>query len=251
MLDKIPFTRLKYFLDFSALNRRMSAPIRTQNHFAKPKQKGEPKKNPTYLPKYSRYLFRNSNLVEFPETKDGAYPSLRVYPKQICMFAIQDSFSRFIVHACMKEAPTSDFIVHPKWFRVDGCFTQTFAQYGSPFEVVLDGWIWKLYHRLLEQRCVQLAVNNHPAYHASLERFFQSVQYEMRKELTQKNLQDYVNFYNFERPHEGLSGFTPACAWLTGSKERFETFAKNAENEDRTRLFSEVAVLVKSNYVQR
>jgi hypothetical protein len=68
LLDKAPFTRLKYFMDFSALNRRMSAPIRTQNHLANPKQRGgKPKKNATYLPKYSRYLFRDSNLVEFPE----------------------------------------------------------------------------------------------------------------------------------------------------------------------------------------
>ena len=73
----------------------------------------------------------------------------------------------------------------------------------------------------------------------------------MRTELTESNFKRYVRFYNFERPHSALNGYSPACAWLTGSKERFEAFQKNSKNENKEELFAEIRDLVESNYIQR
>jgi hypothetical protein len=72
----------------------------------------------------------------------------------------------------------------------------------------------------------------------------------MRAELTQKNLGKYVHFYNFERPHSALMGYTPACAWLAGSKERFGLFMKNTNHENREQVFADIETMVKVNYVK-
>jgi hypothetical protein len=118
------------------------------------------------------------------------------------MFAIQDSFSRFIGHACLREQPTSDFRYLHSWYKIKDCFKETFEQYGKPFEIVVDRTIQHDYSKkILEDKCVIVTGADHPAYSATLERFFLSVQYEMRTDLTQENLEKYIHFYNFKRPH--------------------------------------------------
>ena len=104
---------------------------------------------------------------------------------------------------------------------------------------------------MLQNCCTIITGAEHPAFSASLERFFLSVQYEMRAELTQENLDDYVHYYNFQRPHSALNGFTPACAWITGSKERFEKFINNTKGENREEALKDVESLVQMNYVKR
>lgn len=116
---------------------------------------------------------------------------------------------------------------------------------------MLDRHIKRRYSGFLSDNCQIVTGADHPALSASLERFFLSVQYEMRTELNEKNLEEYIHFYNFERPHDALGGYTPACAWLTGWKDRFETFVKNAQSQDKEELFAEVTRSVESNYIKR
>ena len=47
-----------------------------------------------------------------------------------------------------------------------------------------------------------------------------------------------------------LNGYTPACAWITGSKERFETFAKNTKRENKEKLFKEIEGIFDANYLK-
>jgi len=68
MLEQVPFTRLKYFDDFRALTKRMGFPVRHYSLYSKnppKKENKKPIKNATYFPKYSNYLFKNSNLSPF------------------------------------------------------------------------------------------------------------------------------------------------------------------------------------------
>lgn len=248
MLEQVPFTRLKYYADYCALTKRMGFPVRHYAIYSKnPPKKAERHavKNATYYPKYSHYLYRNSNLSPYPKTDQ-----IKAYDKPIYMFAIQDSFSRFIVHACLREQPTSNFRYLHSWYKVEDCFREAFEEYGKPFELVIDRTIKHDYGRMLQDYCTIITGADHPAYSASLERFFLSVQYEMRTELTQENLEKYIHFYNLQRPHSALEGYTPACAWITGSKERFDTFVKNTQNEDKKKVFKDIRELFEINYLK-
>ena len=249
MADRVPFTRLRYHADYSSLTKRMGFPVRHYAMYRKnPPKKTERHalKRATYFPKYSHYLNRKSNLSIYPESE-----YIKTYKKPIHIFAIQDSFSRFIVHACLKEQTTNDFTNLPWWYDVVDCFHQVFDTYGRPFEMVVDRHVGRRYREVLEDNCKIVTGATHPAYSASLERFFLSVQYEMRTDLSETNFNEYVHFYNFERPHSALNGYSPASAWLTGSKERFEAFQKNSRDENKEKLFAEIRHLVESNYVQR
>jgi len=205
-------------------------------------------KYPSYIPKYARYVFRSSSLVG----RSNSNTSIKIYDKMIYMVAIQDAFSRFVVHACLREAPTSNFSNILTWYPFEECVKECFDSFGNPFEIVVDNFfISKTHHpkakKLLEDTCVLVTPDDHPAQISPLERFFLSVHYEMRDELTSDNLAKYVDFYNFGRPHQALHGYTPACAWLAGSKERFETLVKNTRNNENGRLFQEVRKLVEIN----
>ena len=98
----------------------------------------------TYFPKYSHYINRKSNLSFYPKSD-----YIKPYDKPIYIFVIQDSFSRFVVHACLRQQETSNFKNIPWWFDVENCFQETFEKYGKPFEIVLDRHIKRRYSECL------------------------------------------------------------------------------------------------------
>ncbi len=161
-------------------------------------------KGATYFPKYSHYINRKSSRSFYPESE-----YIKTYKKSILIFAIQDSFSRFIVHTCLKEQPTSELKNLPWWFDVKECFEEAFETYGKPFEIVLDRHVERKYSEFLEQNCKIVTGAKHSAYSASLERFFLSVQYGMRTELTESNFKKYIQFYT---PNLGLA--CPICSGI-------------------------------------
>jgi hypothetical protein len=242
--------RLRWFADYSALTRRYGYVNRMYAHYNSEKSrkrtgriKGKPtRQDSTFLPKYVRYINRNSNLTQYPYSD-----YIKTYKRPIYIFAIQDMFSRFIVHACLKEQPYSGFANFPYWFSIEDCLKQTFREYGKPLEMIVDRYIEKNYSELLRKNCALVTGCDHPSKMGSLERFFQSVQYEMRTELTEENFKAYVDFYNFKRPHSALNGYTPSQAWLAGSETLFENYQKNTRSEDRAKLLSETRKLVEIN----
>ena len=50
---------------------------------------------------------------------------------------------------------------------------------------------------------------------STLEAFFGRLQYEFREDLTQKNLDNWVHYWNFEKEMSALKGKTPASIYYS------------------------------------
>jgi hypothetical protein len=247
------FARSRYFADFCQLTTRTLKGGWNQRHYnpdylPNVHNRSKRRKLTGQIPKYVRYFFRPNRYGKQDE-------KVTVYDRPIWLFAIQDEFSRFIVHACLKEQPISHFTNFPYWFDTLGCYKDAFSRYGKPFSILIDGYIFqnqKKIREFLRESCSDIKPIEHPSMISSLERFFLAVQYEMRLELTQENLNSYINWYNFERPHTALNGYTPATAWLCGSETLFENYQRNTENEqDLKPLFKETERLVRLNWTDK
>jgi hypothetical protein len=228
-----------YMADFSSLTRAFPQPERTKWKYDKnhvPKKHGDYKriKDRTYLPKYLRYT-----TVQNPS----------VYTNPIWLFAIQDRFSRFIIHACISIIQTDKAQYFPaKYFDLENCLKTTFSKFGNPCEFISDS---DLFHRekpFLRQNCLFVRKAIKPAYLASLDSFFGIFQREFRADFNSTNLKRYIDYYNFQRPHSFLSGYSPACALLCGSEKPFSNFIKNTFHEDKKLLFSEIKNIFKHNF---
>jgi hypothetical protein len=70
--DQVPFTRLRYYADYSSLTKRMGFPVRQFAMYRKnPPKKTErhAMKGATYFPKYSHYINRKSSLSYNPQSE--------------------------------------------------------------------------------------------------------------------------------------------------------------------------------------
>jgi hypothetical protein len=251
------FARSRYFADFCTLTKRGFHSVRRYRLYRREEVLKQGRKlgdhaseNATYYPKFANYLFKKT----FSPFKNHS-GQIQVYNKHRYLFAIQDEFSRFIVHACLKEQPISHFTNFPYWFDTLECYKDAFSRYGKPFSILIDGYTFqnqKKIREFLRESCSDIKPIEHPAMISSFERFFLAIQYEMRLELTQENLNSYINWYNFERPHTALNGYTPATAWLCGSETLFENYQKNTEREqDLKPLFKETERLVRLNWTDK
>jgi hypothetical protein len=168
MLDKVPFTRLKYLADWSALTKRMGFSERRYSmyHITPPKSAerhgSKRAKIATYFPKYAHYLYKNSRLSYLEPS-----PYIKTYDKPSYMFAIQDSFSRFVVHACLKQQSSSNFKNLPSRFDFEDCFRESFHTFGRPFELMVDCFVLMRYPEFLEENCTIVTGTKHPAFSAS------------------------------------------------------------------------------------
>jgi hypothetical protein len=183
------------------------------------------RQNSTFIPKFAAYLNRRSNLLNFKEKQ------IDTYSRPIFIFAIQDTWSRMILSARLEIQPTDTFSNFPYWFDVREEFTQAFKEYGKPFRLVLDGSLKKRYEPILKQNCFFLEPSNHPSQIGSIERFFQTVQYEFREKLTEKNFSKFVKWYNERRPNRALNGLTPKEAWLCQDAETMRRYFFNIKVE--------------------
>jgi hypothetical protein len=201
------------------------------------------KKKSANLPKWIRYYFRKGSFIL-------GNSEIKAYRRQIELFAIQDRFSRFILHACIKESPSERFTNYLNWFDTRPCFLETFKRFGYPTELIADPFLVKnpKKNRYLKENILFVTPAEHPASVASLDSFFGRLQFELRADLTERNIRRYVNFWNYQRPHSALEGFSPACALICGSEKRFEVFKKNARTEDKKALFQEIKSLVLANF---
>lgn len=218
--------------DFSFLTRRFAYTNRPRNRYedVKPMKHGSYhekglKKNPTFYPKWSRYAFRGLD-------KHRPVKSIPIYSRPILLFAIEDAYSRYIIHACLRRSP-KDYVnksfSFPRWFKLEGCFEEAFSyrkrfrkmgdrlvDFGRPISFYLDANIYHEYRDDLEDKALFL-VKAGPENHnllGHLDGFFGRIQYEMRTNLTQRNLDAYVYYYNFVRKHSGIGGQTPASLFF-------------------------------------
>ena len=167
----------------------------------------------------------------------------------IVMFAIQDVFSRFIIHACLKEAPKGKYsaLGVVSWFKLDDCFKEAFnlrgkypkyqwqsefSTLGRPLELILDGQIYHVYENKLQNEVGYISSASKTkgkTLLTPLDSFFGRLIFEMRDDLTNKNLQRYVNYWNFKRKHTALNNHTPSEAFFSGDKRKFEFFSRLRE----------------------
>ncbi len=77
---------------------------------------------------------------------------------------------------------------------------ETFEKHGKPYGFISDGQILKRYAtELVGIRTIRAKL---PKYMASLESFFSRLQFDMRTELSQEELERYVDFWNSTHARE-------------------------------------------------
>ncbi len=230
MFEKLTQVNQAWLCDFSYLTRRFAySGVSNRKYNPNPSteewrgqwHKTGSKKNPTFYPKWSRYNFRETE-------KYGSHRNIAIYDKPILLFAIQDAYSRFIIHAHLRQS-SKEFVnmshTFPRWFELDDCFKEAFEfqkplkRLGKPFEFLMDGMIHRWYSKKLEGNYfISKAVKEKNHFLLSpLDAFFGRIQNEMRTELTNRNLTNYVDYYNYERPHSALNGKTPADYFFSGN----------------------------------
>jgi hypothetical protein len=236
MLEQVPYIRLKYLADYHLLRQGIS----TQNgpYFSQSKhsyQKGiiQIYKKTTYSINFNN-IYPNKKISNFNNNECS-----QIDGKPIYIFAIQDSFSKFIIHACLKEQPDHDFHFVHSWFRIEDCFKEAFEEYGPPFELIIDKEIHHHNSRFLNNNCNVVTRINEKLHKVSLDNFFQGLQRNINPVLNARYLKKYVHFHNFQRPDPSLRGLTPALAWRAGSKERIENFLRKPKKE-KLDIFTEV-----------
>jgi hypothetical protein len=106
----------------------------------------------------------------------------------------------------MKSTPHFILIIHKhtQW-------QSEFSIIGRPFELILDGQIYHCYQKKLENEVGILtssAVGK--TLLTPLDSFFGRLIFEMRSDLTNKNLEKYIHYWNFERKHSALNYHTPS-----------------------------------------
>jgi hypothetical protein len=155
-------------------------------------------------PKWSRYCFYGKEKIW----------NIPVYDKSIFCFTIMEKNTRFILGSWLKQKPNAKISRYPVWFDSRPCLKEAISKYGLPYGLITDG--------LVIEQCtngknylegIEAVVRAEtPHYIASLEAFFGILQREMRTELTQENLNKYVEFWNNQRVLSTL-GKTPKQLW--------------------------------------
>lgn len=150
-----------------------------------------------------------SDITQFNLARHGTRAYLTVF---------MDDHSRFIVGWRLQSRQTSELVLDA--YR-DAC-----AKYGRPEEVLTDqgrqyfAWRGKSdLEKLLEADGVKHIVSraHHPQTLGKCERFWETVKVEFWHRAkpadldeARERLKHYFDFYNHQRPHQGLQGSTPA-----------------------------------------
>ena len=141
------------------------------------------------------------------------------------MFAVQDVYSRLIIHAHLAEIGDYKGGFISRYFPLEKCcLPEALAvshrllqdRFIKPTGFISDFFILFHYKNLLKKLdfCTTARASEHPIFLSPLERFFYTTEYEMRSDLTDKNLKDWLIFYNFKRRVTALNGLTPIEKYL-------------------------------------
>jgi transposase InsO family protein len=138
--------------------------------------------------------------------------------KPLYLVAFMDDRSRYVVSFGLH--------VHQKVEIVLDALAEGISRYGKPKEVLTDQgrqyYAWRgknEFQRRLKLDGIQHVVSraHHPETLGKCERFWKTVQTELWHRVILRDLGDarerlkqYVAHYNFQRPHQGLDGMTPA-----------------------------------------
>jgi transposase InsO family protein len=167
---------------------------------------------------------------------------LRRENRRVHLVAFLDDHSRFVVghglHASASGALVREVL------------EAAIANYGAPEEVLTDNGTqyrtWRgvsEFTRLLDRRGIRHAVAapRHPQTLGKTERFWGTLWRELLERAIFQGLEDarrrigwFIDWYNFQRPHQGIDGMVPADRYFAAAPEVRTTLtarvAKNAED---------------------
>ena len=161
--------------------------------------------------------------------------------RRVHLVAFMDDYSRFIVgyglHASASGAMVREVL------------EAAIANFGAPEEVLTDNGTqyhtWRgtsAFRRLLDRRGIRqiVAAPRHPTTLGKAERFWGTLWREFLEKAIFQGMEDarrriglYIDFYNFQRPHQGIGGLVPADRFFEAAAEvkaaLLTRVSKNAE----------------------
>ncbi len=157
--------------------------------------------------------------------------------KPLYLVAFMDDRSRYVV--------SFGLYPHQKAQIVLEALAEGISKYGKPKEVLTDqgrqyyAWRGKCdFQKRLRLEGIQhvVARAHHPQTVGKCERFWKTLQDELWHRVTLRDLEDararlsaFVAHYNFQRPHQGLEGMTPADRFFGVEKAVGEAIARAVE----------------------
>jgi transposase InsO family protein len=163
--------------------------------------------------------------------------------KPLYLVAFLDDRSRYVVSFGLHAHQRGEIVLEA---LADGI-----SRYGRPREVLTDqgrqyfAWRGKTdFQKRLKQEGVQhvVARAHHPQTVGKCERFWKTLQDELWHRVILRDLEDarerlrlFVAHYNFQRPHQGIEGMTPADRFF-GVEKAVEEAVKRAIEKNALRL---------------
>jgi transposase InsO family protein len=151
--------------------------------------------------------------------------------RRVYLVAFMDDHSRFIVSYGLHASQSAALVLE--------CLRAGIASYGSPQEVLTDNgsqyitWRGKsAFSRELEKRGIQhvVAAPRRPQTLGKVERFWGTLWRECLESSVfldlgdaQKRIGLFIDYYNFQRPHQGLEGLVPADRFFGAAPDVLRT----------------------------
>ena len=231
MLEVITKPNSLWVADFCFLTRRMPKKFHDfrkykVNHIPRPRGniKIDIGENVVFVPKWIRWNYDTSQFNKWDRHEYKPSNRIKIYDRPIVLFAVQDVASRFIIHAHLKESP-KEFVNrsygYPYWFNLDECFKTALTNLPFPCHnfFALDAVIHRVYSKKIlswnwNWEKETIAINDSIKFLGStLEGFFSRLQYEFREDLTQKNLDKWIHYWNYERDMPALKHKSPSSIY--------------------------------------
>jgi len=182
------------------------------------------KQDRPYVPKWARYALDFSQFNKWDRLDKKPIMRIPIYDRPIVLFAIQDVASRYIIHACLRQAPKemrNKPYQFPHWFNLEPCFKEALQNLPHPSNYLHFALDYVIHHNYSKKILASNWISTFPVKDESkflastLEAFFGRLQYEMRTSLTLKNLDAYIQFWNNQRTMQALKGKTPSSVYFT------------------------------------
>lgn len=164
------------------------------------------------------YLLRNVDIIKRDQVWSTDITFLRMKKGFVYLMAIIDWFTRYVLDWQISISLEADFCIEAlaRVLNIGKCDIFNTDQ-GSQF--TSDGFT-----KLLLDRAIKISMDSkgRALDNVFVERLWRSVKYEciyLQEWETVKEIREavakYFKFYNYERPHQGLGGKTPASVYLS------------------------------------
>ncbi len=168
-----------------------------QKIYKKNKKKMSKRRRPDQI-KFVKYEWPRPNMLWHTDWTECPFTGLY-------MIAFIDDYSRFIVHAeYFSNATTENTLL---------AFMAAIKRYGKPGAVLTDNGVQFHVHGDFEKFCVNNEIKHilgrvhHPQTNGKIERWFGTYKMEFNPE--RNTLISFVDYYNKERPHQGINYLVP------------------------------------------